>query len=154
MKPPLRCVVDASVVIKLFVTEPDSAQADALFAHLAADPDARFYAPSLLYAECANILWKYVRRFGYDRKEAERSLSLLMELAIDVVEVKDIVVAAQKLALARGISVYDACYAAASEQVGAPLVTADERLAEKLAGARPAVFVLRQFPVPPVSPAQ
>ena len=148
MKPPLRCVVDASVAIKLFVAEADSPKADSLFAHLGADPNARFYAPSLLYAECANILWKYVRRFGYDRKEAEHSLSRLMALTIDVVEIKEIIAEAHKLAVLRDISVYDACYIATAARLEVPLITADERLAQKLVGTRPAVFGLGRFVVP------
>ena len=154
MKPPLRCVVDASVAIKLFVAEAESAKADALFAHLAGDPDARFYAPSLLYAECANILWKYVRRFGYDRTEAERSLARLMTLAIDCVDIKDVVAEAHRMAMTCDITVYDACYAATAKQRGAPLITTDERLARKLAGMKPSVFVLGRLAIPPVPAAR
>ena len=154
MKPPLRCVVDASVAIKLFVAEADSAEADALFAHIAGDPDARFYAPSLLYAECANILWKYARRFRYDRTEAERSLARLMTLAIDCVEIRDIIAEAHRTAMTHDISVYDACYAATARQCGAPLITADERLAQKLTGRNPSVFVLGRFAIPPVPAAR
>jgi predicted nucleic acid-binding protein len=150
MKPPLRCVVDASVAVKLFVAEPDSAQADALFAHLAADPEARFYAPSLLYAECANILWKYVRRFGYARKDAERALSMLMDLSIDSVGISDIILDAHRTALSCGVSVYDACYAATAARMDVPLITADARLAEKLIGVKTPVFVLGRFSVPAV----
>jgi predicted nucleic acid-binding protein len=154
MKPPLRCVVDASVAIKLFVTEADSAEADALFAHLGGDPDARFYAPSLLYAECANILWKYARRFGYDRTEAERSLGRLMTLAIDCVDIKDVIAEAHQTAMTCDITVYDGCYVATAKQREVPLITADRRLAEKLTGMKPSVFVLGRFPIPPVPAAR
>ncbi|HKZ84931.1 MAG TPA: type II toxin-antitoxin system VapC family toxin, partial [Anaerolineae bacterium] len=58
---PLECVVDASVGIKLFIAEPLSNLADALFAHLAADPPGRLMVPDLFFIECANILWKHVR---------------------------------------------------------------------------------------------
>jgi hypothetical protein len=40
---PVSCVVDASVGIKLVITEALSGQAHALFAHLASDPAARFF---------------------------------------------------------------------------------------------------------------
>jgi predicted nucleic acid-binding protein len=142
MTPPLRCVVDASVTIKLFVEEADSARAEALFNHLASEPDTRFYAPSLLCVECANILWKYVRRFGYDRKEAGRSLGRLMALSIDGIDVRDVVDDAQKIALAWDISVYDACYVATAERLGLPLITADERLVKQLSGFKPPALSL------------
>ena len=52
----LHYVVDASVCMKLFVAEPMSHGADALFDHLAADPAVRFSVPDLLSVECANVL--------------------------------------------------------------------------------------------------
>jgi hypothetical protein len=32
---------------------------------LAQDPPASFFVPDLFYIECTNILWKYVRHFGF-----------------------------------------------------------------------------------------
>jgi hypothetical protein len=37
---------------------------------LAAGPPARFFVPDLFYVECANSLWKYVRRHGYPAETA------------------------------------------------------------------------------------
>jgi len=72
---PTRCVVDASVGIKLFVSEPLSDKAQALFNRLASDLPADLHVPDLFYIECANILWKYSRRFGrpYPRDQASQS---------------------------------------------------------------------------------
>lgn len=42
---------------------------------------------------------------------------------------------AASLALERDMSVYDALYAALAEAAGAPLVTADQELAQKVSGA-------------------
>ena len=50
-------VVDASVVIKWYVTESDSDAATALL-----DAEESFLAPDLLFAECDSILSKLVRR--------------------------------------------------------------------------------------------
>lgn len=63
--PPVACVVDASVGIKLVITEALSNEAHARFARLAGDPAARFYVPDLFDIECANTLWKQVQRSGY-----------------------------------------------------------------------------------------
>ena len=49
-------VVDASVVIKWFYEEDDSAEA------LQIRERYQFVAPDLLVAECANIVWKKVQR--------------------------------------------------------------------------------------------
>lgn len=43
----IRCVVDASVAIKLFVEQPQSDVATELFAQLGADPPATLYVPEL-----------------------------------------------------------------------------------------------------------
>ena len=58
-----RCVVDASVGIKLFVDEPLSEQAHHLFEKLVLDPPVELYVPDLFFIECTNILWKYTHRY-------------------------------------------------------------------------------------------
>ncbi len=47
MSGPLRCVCDASVGIKLFLSEPHSERAEQLFRHLAAEPPGEIYVPDL-----------------------------------------------------------------------------------------------------------
>jgi hypothetical protein len=74
------CVVDASVGIKLFLIEPLSDRTDALFAHLVDDPPSQFYVPDLFSIECTNILWKYVRRFGYPADAAKQDVAHLTKL--------------------------------------------------------------------------
>jgi len=74
--------VDASVGIKLFLVEPLSDRADALFAHLVTEPLTHFYVPDLFLAECANVLWKYVRRFGYPAENAMQNVADLTALAL------------------------------------------------------------------------
>ena len=78
------CVVDASLGIKLFLVEPLSDQADALFGHLDDDPPSRFYVPDLFFIECANILWKYVHRFGYPSHAAQQDIADLIKLPLRV----------------------------------------------------------------------
>ncbi len=145
----LRCVVDASVGIKVFVVEPLSDRADALFAHLAANPAAQFYVPDLFFVECANILWKYVRRYGYNAGDALRDSSNLVNLALHSISTADLMPRALELALAHDITAYDACYAALAERLDLPLVTADQALVRKLAAAPPVVRWLGDYFVPP-----
>jgi hypothetical protein len=75
---PVACVVDASVGIKLVITEPLSSEAHALFAHLVRDPSSRFVVPELFDIECANILWKHIQRSGYPLVDAQSNLATLM----------------------------------------------------------------------------
>lgn len=73
----LRCVLDASVGIKLFVEEEFSDKVQRLFSKLDEDPQAEFHVPDLFYIECANILLKYTRRFD---RPLEDSLADLKDL--------------------------------------------------------------------------
>jgi hypothetical protein len=38
------------------------------------------FAPDLMYIECANIVWKYSQRFGYDPQRAQENLDDLAEI--------------------------------------------------------------------------
>lgn len=136
------CVVDASVGIKLFLAEEGSDAADALFAQLAQLPPARFYVPDLFYSECANILWKYVRRFGYPAGNARQDVADLLALRLQTVSTADVLAPALALALQYDITAYDACYAALAQQLGLPLITADSPLRRKLAGSGIAIHIL------------
>ncbi len=135
-------VIDASVAIKLFLVEPLSDRADALFATLAGSSPARFYVPGLLYLECANILWKYVRRYSYPAESARRDIAGLLALPLQAVPTADLVQEALDIALRYGATAYDATYVALAQRLSLPLVTADEALVHRLAGGPPIVKLL------------
>lgn len=135
-------VIDASVGIKLFVDEPDSPLVDRLFARLVDSPPARFYVPDLFFAECANILWKYVRRFDYPAGDARRSVADLRTFNLRSVSTADLIDVALEIALSFDLSVYDACYAGLARQLDLPLITADRRLQRNLAASGITVHTL------------
>jgi predicted nucleic acid-binding protein len=149
---PVACVVDASVGIKLVITEALSNEVHALFDHLARDPAARFYVPDLFDIECANILWKQVQRSGYPLPDAQFNLVTLGALAMQRVSVTPLAADALAIAASRGISAYDACYVAASQQLGVPLITADSKLVARMAGSPYTVLDLSSLVIPPPPP--
>ncbi|MBN1136696.1 MAG: type II toxin-antitoxin system VapC family toxin [Anaerolineae bacterium] len=126
------CVIDASVGIKLFLVEPLSDRAEALFDYLDDDSPPRFYVPDLFYVECANILWKYVRRFGYPLQSAQQDAADLIELPLQVVPTAALVEHALALATLHNISAYDAAYLALGDRLSLPMVTADSKLVRRL----------------------
>ena len=126
------CVVDASVAIKLFLVEEFAEVVDRLFAQLAAEPPARFYVPDLFFVECANILWKYTRHFGYPVDNARRDVADLQALRLHTISTADLLTPALELALTNDMTAYDACYAALAQQLSLPLITADSALVRKL----------------------
>jgi predicted nucleic acid-binding protein len=125
-------VVDASVGIKLFLVEPLAEVAERLFDQLAVSPLVPLYVPDLFYVECANILWKYVRRFGYPAENARQDVADLRALNLQVAATADVLETAFNLALQFEITTYDASYVALAQQLGLPLVTADATLVRKL----------------------
>ena len=146
------CVVDASVGIKLFLTEALSGHAEALFAHLAADPPGQLSVPDLFYIECANILWKHTRRSGYPVDQARSALTDLGQLALRRVPTSELADQALAIAIQTGLTAYDACYVALAQQLAVPFVTADEKLARVLAGTQYDARWLGDFSIPPVLP--
>ena len=132
--PDVDCVVDASVGIKLFLVEPLSDRADVLFSHLVCIPPARFFVPDLFFIECTNILWKYTGRYGYPAELAQQDAADLVRLPLQIASTADLAEAALALAVAHGITAYDAAYVALAQQLSLPLVTADEALVRHLEG--------------------
>lgn len=130
-----QCVVDANVALKLFVEQPGSDQADALFVQLGTDSQARYYAPDLIYSECASALAKYVRLRGLSAAAARKSVKELVGLGLVSVPTVELVSDALDLALKHQVTAYDACYVALAGRLNVPLVTADERLLNALAGS-------------------
>ncbi len=138
MSRPVSCVLDASVGIKLVVPEDDSNRAVTLLS----DPGVVVHVPDLFFLECANILWKKVRRGEYAAADTASALARLRETDPSVALIADLVDQALVIANAEDISAYDACYVALAERLGVPLVTADDRLAAKLAGTAHQVLTL------------
>ncbi len=128
----LRCVLDASVGIKLFVEEEFSDKVQRLFAKLAEDPQVEIHVPDLFYIECANILLKYTRRFDRPLEDSLADIKDLNELALTVTSTTELVEDALKLAIEKKLTAYDACYAVLAQKLGLPLITADGPLAKAI----------------------
>ncbi len=118
-------VVDASVAIKWVVEEPGTADALVLRRY-------RLSAPDLLIAECANILWKKVRRRELVEHEALLAARLLEHADVDLVPMRRMLEAATKLATTLDHPAYDCIYLSLAESIGCTFVTADERLCNKV----------------------
>ena len=129
--------MDASVVVKLFLPEALSDRADSIFA-ARTDP-GRFHAPDLLYAECANILWKHVRRGALESRTAAVHMNALLNLRITAAASQQLAAPALALAIEHDITAYDATYVALAHSLACELVTADERLVNRLSPTLPFV---------------
>lgn len=119
----MKLVVDASVALKWLVPEEDSDAADRLLTE-----NYELHAPRLLVSEVANVLWRKATLQGLiDIQEAEVRLESLSSRAI-IWEADEIVCAdALRIAAALRHPAYDCVYLALAHQIGATLVSADER---------------------------
>src|SRR3954470_20737200 len=122
-------VIDASVVIKWYVTESDSDSAARLL-----DVEENFLVPDLLFAECASILAKLVRRGTLTPERALIIVHAIMDGPFMIVPNSRIADDALKLELSTstGVSAYDASYVALADLFNTRCITADRKLADKL----------------------
>jgi predicted nucleic acid-binding protein len=121
----LRAIFDASVFVRA-LADREPAAADWLGRAL---DDVEVSVPSLVFAEVGNALTGYVRRARLPAKGALDRLEFTLRVPRRVIEVGELAPAAFGLAISRGLSVYDACYAVLAEAEDAVLVTADRHLA-------------------------
>ena len=126
----LRCVMDASVGIKLFIEEEFSDKVQRLFAKLTEDPQAEIHVPDLFYIECANILLKYTRQFDRPLEDSLADIKDLGKLAVKTTSTLELIEDALQLASGKKLTAYDACYAVLAQKLGLPLITADAPLAK------------------------
>lgn len=136
------CVVDASVVLKWFLPEPDSAAADLLLEKFLND-EVELLAPDLMLVEAASALWKRViirRELSAD--EATLIYRDLLTLPLSLSPSGTVAEAALQVALKHNHSVYDALYCALAIQRQCDFVTADQTLANKLHSVFPFIVYL------------
>lgn len=133
-------VVDASVAIKWFIDEPDSAEAAAVLRH-------PISAPDLLAPECANILWKKVGRGELRADEAEAIALALEGAVITLHSTRAYLASATRIACQLGRAAYDCFYLALAERLQQPLVTADMRLVHVIRADRTKRFAQHVVPL-------
>ena len=118
-------MIDASVVVKWVVEEDGTAEALSL-------RRLRLTAPDLLIPECANILWKKVRRGELDAAEARIAAGLLERADVELHPTRRLVEPALRLAMAMGHPAYDCFYLALAHATGCDFVTADLKLCARV----------------------
>jgi predicted nucleic acid-binding protein len=121
--------VDASLAIKVVVTEPDSDKADALFDEWA-NEGTLLIAPAFFAVETDSILrQKVMLRKELTPEQAAAAFAKLQTLPIQQISVPEQRRRAWEVATDLGFAtVYDATYLALAELRGCEFWTADERL--------------------------
>jgi predicted nucleic acid-binding protein len=121
--------VDASIAVKWVVDEPGHEAARAVL-----DPAVILNAPALLLAEVGNVLWKKLRQNRIDRRMADEAAVQVGDLVHFLHDVAVLYPRAVRLSLDLDHPIYDCFYLACAERAQTPLLTADRRLVNRLAG--------------------
>ena len=126
-------VVDASVLVKWFLHEKEADRDRALaLRDLHIEGRSTIFIPQLALLEVLNAV-----RFSpkADEEDGEMALETLHDLHLETKPPEvDLLRKANAIAWAYKITIYDALYVALAEQVGYPLITADDVMVKKLKG--------------------
>lgn len=122
-------VVDASVAVKWLVREEGSEAAAGLLRE-----GNRLHAPSLLYAEVANVLRTLQARDHLNDEDVREAIAALARAPLDVpCAMRDLMGAAVRMAADLQHPAYDCFYLALALREQWPMVTADRRFAAAVA---------------------
>ncbi len=138
-------VVDASVIVKWYVLEPDREEALRIREDYI-DGRIELAAPALMPFEVLNAV-----RYSSDQLEAERLMDIAESLSLYGFRLYGLqgeyARLTAKIALERGITIYDASYIALAERLNTTLYTADEKLVEAMGEEhRGRVKLLSEYP--------
>lgn len=134
-----KLVIDSSVVIKWFVPEPYSQEAQYILKAYQAGT-LMLLAPDLLYAEVGNIVWRKQRIQDITPDEAQTIIEEFQNLIFAKTSTADLLEDAYRIATAQQRTVYDAMYLALSVREQCQCVTADEKLVNAVKTAYPNVI--------------
>jgi predicted nucleic acid-binding protein len=140
-------VLDASVIVKWFLHHQEADRDRALaLRDLHISGRTTIYIPRLALLEILNAI-----RFNpkADEETGEAALEALQDLNLEIkTGDADVLRKTNAIAWAYKITIYDALYVAVAEQVGYPLITADEVMVKKLKG-HSIVVALREVEIKP-----
>ena len=122
-------VIDASVITKWFKPDEKSAEAD-IFLQEHSSGRELIFVPILSLYEVTSAL-----RFSklITRDEIEEAIEALFDVNLNYINPDEkFLVDTVRISLEANVSVYDASYVALARTLGCCLVTADQKLAEKI----------------------
>jgi predicted nucleic acid-binding protein len=132
-----KLVIDASVAVKWFIPEIYSEKAILLL-----NNSITFLAPSLIYAEVGNILWKKLRIKELAQDEAQGILNDFKKIPFEIDDNQSLLEIAWYIATNYQRSFYDSLYLALAYTEKCKFVTADQAFVNALKPTDLNTFVL------------
>lgn len=124
-----KIVIDASVVTKWYSEEEETAKA-IQYKDEHVNRRIDLIAPALLLYEVANAL-NY--KPDFTEKDVKNSISALIDLSLSIkLPTKEVMEKTVTIARKYDLSIYDSSYIALAESLNIKMVTADEKLWEKM----------------------
>ena len=123
-------VVDASVIVKIFVDEPDSHLAEKLYG-----AETRLAVPAHAFAEAAEVVSRKMRA-GYVDDSQMIKIVGAFEQDFEVIPLEGHLPDAIRLSNESGASVYDCLYVVLAATLQCAFVTADRKLIAKMTTTR------------------
>ncbi len=136
-------VLDAGVAVKWFLpasVEPFSGEALSLLKQYTKG-NLNFFVPDLFFAEFANVLWKAERYGRCEKIVADAAIEQIVKSGFLSFPTSTLVEQALEIARVYARTVYDSIYVALAIRTKTQAITADERLANSLAGRVPVVWL-------------
>jgi predicted nucleic acid-binding protein len=118
-------VIDASILIEIFVAGPERETCLAFLERIA-ERSEDLYAPDAIYYEVAGALRRYEIREGYAGMGED--VANLSDLDLITTPARELLLPAVEYARNYVIGMYDCFYLALSNRLGLPLTTVDNRL--------------------------
>ena len=129
--------VDASVVVRLLIDTPESERVYVLW-EAWQSADRTLVAPTLLYYEVANALYRYEKAGELTEVEVQQALDTVLALPVQLIGDNALHVEAVLFARRAGLpATYDAHYLALAERLGAEFWKADRKLVLHVGAALP-----------------
>lgn len=138
-------VVDSSVAVKWFLTEPDTPAALRVYDQTTL-AGGRLFVLDLALVEIANALWKRYHRGLMSRPQVDERLETLLRSPVEVRPAAPLLLQGFAIAADYDRSVYDALFVALAADLGLPGVTADEPLHGAVRAKFPGITLLRDWP--------
>jgi len=127
-------VVDANVVAKLYLKDEQyTDKADLLFSRFKRG-EIHLLAPRLITYEVPAAVKRGVVRMKADEETWRTAIYSFESLGLLIIDDSDAKYEAMRLAIKYGRSYYDALYLLLAEDLGCPLITADDKLFRTLHG--------------------
>lgn len=130
-KKPSHIILDSSVIAKWFFPSEEDSDAALRIRDLFLSKELTISVPVLIYYEINNLIRTAIKSLRMREDLAKEAYQGFLELDLITYSSQELMKIALEKAISLDISSYDASYLALAENLGIPLLTADQKLIDK-----------------------